>query len=120
MKKIIIDGGPRKTMNTASMLKKLLAEFSEEAKRRYRDQHWEEDLQKAFEAGKRMPSDRSFIVVMTIGREHIHLHNSLFYFVDQSVLLGYSPGPLPRSVTGERFWLARSCLGMFLQFHQHF
>ncbi len=31
-----------------------LAGFSEEAKRRYRDQHWEEDLQKAFEAGKRM------------------------------------------------------------------
>ena len=36
MKKIIIiDGGPRTTFNTASM-------------------HWEEDLQKAFEAGKRM------------------------------------------------------------------
>jgi multimeric flavodoxin WrbA len=31
-----------------------LAGFSEEAKRKYRDAHWEEDLQKAFEAGKRM------------------------------------------------------------------
>ena len=51
MKKIIIiDGGPRKTFNTASMLKK----FSEEAKRKYRDEHWEQDLQKAFDAGKKM------------------------------------------------------------------
>ncbi|MBO7586924.1 MAG: hypothetical protein J6T13_07070, partial [Bacteroidales bacterium] len=31
-----------------------LAGFSEEAKRKYREEHWEEDLQKAFEAGKRM------------------------------------------------------------------
>ena len=31
-----------------------LAGFSEEAKRKWRDEHWEEDLQKAFEAGKRM------------------------------------------------------------------
>ena len=31
-----------------------LAGFSEEAKRQYREAHWEEDLQKAFEAGKRM------------------------------------------------------------------
>ena len=115
MKKIIIDGGPRKTMNTASMLKK----FAEGALSAGGDV--EVETYRLFElAGKRIPSDRSFIVVMTIGREHIHLHNSLFYFVDQSVLLGYSPGPLPRSVTGERFWLARSCLGMFLQFHQQF
>ena len=33
-----------------------LGGFSEEAKRQYRDEHWEEDLQKAFEAGKRMAS----------------------------------------------------------------
>lgn len=31
-----------------------LAGFSEEAKRKYREEHWEEDLQKAFDAGKRM------------------------------------------------------------------
>ena len=31
-----------------------LAGFSEEAKRNYRDTHWEEDLNQAFEAGKRM------------------------------------------------------------------
>lgn len=31
-----------------------LASFSEEAKRKYRDDHWEKDLQKAFDAGKRM------------------------------------------------------------------
>ena len=31
-----------------------LGGFSEEAKRQYRDEHWEEDLQNAFEAGKRM------------------------------------------------------------------
>ena len=31
-----------------------LGGFSEEAKRQYRDEHWEEDLQKAFEAGKQM------------------------------------------------------------------
>ena len=31
-----------------------LAGFSEEAKRKWRDEHWEEDLQKAFDAGRRM------------------------------------------------------------------
>ncbi len=31
-----------------------LAGFSEEAKRKYRDEHWEADLQRAFDAGKRM------------------------------------------------------------------
>ena len=31
-----------------------LGAFSEEAKRQYRDTHWEEDLQKAFDAGKQM------------------------------------------------------------------
>ena len=31
-----------------------LAGFSEEAKRQWRDTHWEEDLQKAFEAGCQM------------------------------------------------------------------
>ena len=105
MKKIvIIDGGPRKNFNTASMLQKFaegaasvsneiednsqgygsmeycianalgepehlnayntyqvknydrfeLASFSEEAKRQYRDEHWEQDLQRAFDAGRRM------------------------------------------------------------------
>ena len=107
MKKIIIiDGGPRKNFNTASMLQKFavvlvetmngtpernnsqgygsmeyciksalgeperliayntyqvksydrfeLASFSEEAKRHYRDENWEKDLQKASEAGRKM------------------------------------------------------------------
>ena len=31
-----------------------LGGFSEEAKRQYRNEHWEEDLQKAYDAGKRM------------------------------------------------------------------
>ncbi len=31
-----------------------LAGFSEEAKRSYRDAHWEDDLQKAYQAGMRM------------------------------------------------------------------
>lgn len=31
-----------------------LGGFSEEAKRQYRDEHWEEDLQKAYDAGKQM------------------------------------------------------------------
>jgi len=31
-----------------------LAGFSEEAKRRYREEHWQQDLLKAFDAGKRM------------------------------------------------------------------
>ena len=31
-----------------------LAGFSEEAKRQWRDGHWEQDLQNAFDAGKRM------------------------------------------------------------------
>ena len=31
-----------------------LASFSEEAKRLYRDGHWEQDLQRAFDAGRRM------------------------------------------------------------------
>ena len=35
-----------------------LAGFSEEAKRKYREEHWDEDLQKAFEAGKRMANEK--------------------------------------------------------------
>ena len=31
-----------------------LAGFSEEAKRHWRDAHWEEDLQKAYDAGRKM------------------------------------------------------------------
>ena len=31
-----------------------LGGFSEEAKRHYRDENWESDLQKAYDAGKRM------------------------------------------------------------------
>jgi len=31
-----------------------LASFSEEAKRQWRDEHWEQDLQKAFDAGRQM------------------------------------------------------------------
>ncbi len=31
-----------------------LAGFSEEAKRKYREEHWEEDLQSAYDAGRRM------------------------------------------------------------------
>ena len=31
-----------------------LGSFSEEAKRQWRDEHWEQDLQKAYEAGRRM------------------------------------------------------------------
>lgn len=31
-----------------------LAGFSEEAKRQYRDEHWEDDLQQAYDAGRRM------------------------------------------------------------------
>ena len=34
-----------------------LAGFSEEAKRQWRDAHWEEDLQKAFEAGLKMAAE---------------------------------------------------------------
>ena len=31
-----------------------LAGFSEEAKRQWRDEHWEQDLQKAYDAGRQM------------------------------------------------------------------
>ena len=31
-----------------------LASFSEEAKRQWRDEHWEQDLQKAYDAGRQM------------------------------------------------------------------
>ncbi|MBQ8127232.1 MAG: flavodoxin family protein [Prevotella sp.] len=34
-----------------------LASFSEEAKRQYRDEHWEQDLQRVFDAGRRMAED---------------------------------------------------------------
>jgi hypothetical protein len=34
-----------------------LAAFSEEAKRRYREEHWEQDLQQAFNAGRRMAEE---------------------------------------------------------------
>lgn len=33
-----------------------LAGFSEEAKRKYREEHWQQDLQNAFDAGKKMAS----------------------------------------------------------------
>ena len=39
-----------------------LAGFSEEAKRKWRDEHWEKDLRKAFEAGKRMAADGLSII----------------------------------------------------------
>ena len=35
-----------------------LAGFSEEVKRQWRDEHWEHDLQRAFDAGKRMAESR--------------------------------------------------------------
>lgn len=93
MKKIvIIDGGPRRNMNTAQMLESVaqgaesagaevktvrlydmdntyqvknygnyeLAGFSEEAKQQWRNGHWEEDLQKAFEAGRKMAETKTF------------------------------------------------------------
>ena len=50
---MIIDGGPRKNMNTAAMVDKF-AEGTAEAKKAWKDTHWEQDLQKAFDAGKRM------------------------------------------------------------------
>ena len=57
MKKIIIiDGGPRRNMNTAQMLQK----FAEGAKHQWRDAHWEEDLQKAYDAGRQMASQSTF------------------------------------------------------------
>ena len=80
MKKIIIiDGGPRKNFNTASMLQQFaegatsvgkeievknydryeLAGFPEEGKRLYRDTHWEQDLQRAYDAGRRMAENIS-------------------------------------------------------------
>lgn len=36
-----------------------LAGFSEEAKRNYRDEHWEEDLKKAFDCGRQMAEELS-------------------------------------------------------------
>ena len=36
-----------------------LGSFSEEAKHAWRDAHWEEDLQKAFETGKRMAEQKT-------------------------------------------------------------
>ena len=37
-----------------------LAGFSEEAKQQWRNGHWEEDLQKAFEAGRKMAETKTF------------------------------------------------------------
>ncbi len=75
---IIIDGGPRKTFNGSmehcitqalGEPEKLIAYntyqvknyanyelvgFSEEEKRKCRDEHWEDDLQQAYDAGRRM------------------------------------------------------------------
>ena len=52
---MIIDGGPRKNSYQVKNYDRYeLAGFSEEAKRQWRDEHWEEDLKKAFEAGQRM------------------------------------------------------------------
>ncbi len=74
MKKIIIiDGGPRKTFNCLERAfgdvehvdayntyqvknydRYALAAFPEPKKRQYREEHWEQDLQRAFDAGRRM------------------------------------------------------------------
>ena len=51
MKKIVIvDGGPRKNMNTAQLLQRL----AEEAKHAWRNAHWEEELQRAYDTGCKM------------------------------------------------------------------
>ena len=51
MKKIVIVyGGPRKGMNTAQLLQR----FAEGAKLAWRDEHWQEDLQRAYDAGRKM------------------------------------------------------------------
>ena len=60
MKKIvIIDGAPERiiaynTYQVKSYDRFELASFSEPAKQLWRDLHWEADLQKAFDAGRRM------------------------------------------------------------------
>jgi len=52
MKKImIIDGGPRKNYNSASIIQKFVKGASSAS---YREEHWREDLQKAFDAGIHM------------------------------------------------------------------
>ena len=51
MKKIVIvDGGPRRDMNTAQLLQR----FAEGAKSVGEDEHWEKDLQRAYDAGRKM------------------------------------------------------------------
>ena len=51
MKKIVIvDGGPRRDMNTAQLLQRV----AEGAKHAWRDEHWEKDLQRAYDAGRKM------------------------------------------------------------------
>ena len=37
-----------------------LGSFSEDAKRQYREEHWEQDLQKAYEAGRKMGEGKPF------------------------------------------------------------
>ena len=54
MKKImIIDGGPRKNMNTAQMVE-MFAESMAQSHDKWHEEHFAEELQRACEAGKRM------------------------------------------------------------------
>ena len=55
---------------------------------------------------------------MTVCGQDIYFHDSLFYFIDQSMLLGDTPGPLAHSVSREGLRLSSSGLQVFLKFYQ--
>lgn len=58
----------------------------------------------------------SLIPIMSIGRDNIHMHFSIEYFIDEPVLLGDASAPLPSTVSGERFGLSCARAGMNFQF----
>ena len=59
-----------------------------------------------------------FVFVMTVCGQDIYFHDSLFYLIDQSMLLGDTPGLLAHSVSGEGLRLSSSGLRVFLKFYQ--
>ena len=62
--------------------------------------------------------ERLFIFVVPVCGQNIYFHDSLFYLIYQSMLLGNTPGPLAHSVSGEGLWLSSSDLWVFLKFSQ--
>lgn len=62
--------------------------------------------------------ERLFIFVVPVCGQNIYFHDSLFYLINQSMLLGDASGPLADSVSGERLGFTGACFGVLLKLLQ--